>query len=125
MHEELLETIEDRYQEIEKAFHDKDLEAVASHIAPGWTGEAKGERVTREQLLGNVRNQFETLDDISWPRTITLISATDTEAVVKAVGDYCATKADTGEPFEMHLANQDTWTLGPGGWQVSGSLALD
>jgi hypothetical protein len=125
MQDERFDRIKAAYAEIEEAFRNKALDTLAKYIAPGWTGVAGEHTVTRDELLDNVRGQFETLDDISWPRTITLVSAGPDRIVVNAAGTYRAIQRENGEPFELYLANEDTWTHGPNGWQNSGSRSLE
>lgn len=112
------------YAEIEEAFRTKDLDVVAKYIAPNWVGMMGDEPVDRVQLLRNVKGQFETLDDISWPRTIAVIRSDATRIKVKAEGVYRATQRESGEPFEIALTNEDTWILGPEGWRNFASKSL-
>lgn len=120
-----LKAIETKYAEIDEAFRSKDLDTVARHIAPNWVGTAGGKTVTRDQLMENVWHQFETLDNISWHREIELVGAEGELVTVRAVGVFRATKRESGEPLELNLANDDTWTNGPGGWQVTRSVGVE
>jgi len=117
--------IEARYRDIDKAFRHKDLDTVAKHIAPNWTGTDAGKPVTRQDLLDNVKRMFDTLSDITWPRTVKPVSVDEHKVVVIAEGDYRAKKTESGEPVEMHLSNKDTWTDQGGEWKVSASLGLE
>ena len=125
MADERIRKVEAAYAEIDEAFRNKDLDAVARHTAPDWSGTTGEKTVTRDQLLENVRMQFETLENISWNRTVNLVSADDDRIVAKATGVFRAVKRANGDPVELNLANEDTWRRGPTGWQVSHSVALE
>jgi ketosteroid isomerase-like protein len=120
-----LKEIEAAYAELDKAFRNKDLDTVARYTASDWKGTASGKAITREQLTEHVRSQFETLDNISWPRTVSLLADADEKVVIRAAGTYTAVKRENGEPIELELSNDDTWTRGPKGWQITRSVSVE
>ena len=113
------------YDEIAEAFRHKDLEAIAKYISSDWTGAHGENKVTRDQLLENVASQFKDFNDISWPRTLSNPRFDGDNVTVRAAGTYRAMKADSGEPFEMELANDDSWRKGQDGWQSVFSTGLE
>lgn len=113
------------YEDVNQAFQNKDLDGITKYISPDWTGEFGGGAVTRDPLVENVRNQLQNFDEISWPRTISHPRTDGNKLTVRAEGPYKAVKADSREPIQMDLANEDTWQKGPNGWQNIYSKALE
>jgi len=105
------------YAEIADAFRNKDLDGITKYISPDWKGFHGDSIATRDQLLDNLNSQFQEFNEISWPRTIGNARVDGETVTVRAEGHYHAVKAVTGEPFDMDIANDDTWANGPDGWQ--------
>ena len=122
--EDQLEELRAIYSEIETAFRTKDLDGVAKYISTSFTGAHGEHTVTRDDLLENVRTQFQDYDDISWPRRIGDAHTEGDKITVRAEGTYRAIKAENQEPIKMELANHDTWQDGPEGWQCVHSTGL-
>ena len=120
-----LEELKEIYSEIEVAFRNKDLNGIAKYISPEFTGAHGTHTFTRDQLLENVRSQFQDFDDISWPRRIGDVHTDGDKVTVRAEGTYRAVRSDTREPVQMELANHDTWRKGPDGWQNIHSTGLE
>ncbi len=112
-------------QWIERLANKKPHEVNTKYVSPAWTGEFGGSAVTRDQLVENVRNQLQTFDEITWPRTISNPRTDGDKLTVRAEGPYQAVKQDTREPVQMQLANDDTWQKGPNGWLNIYSKALE
>lgn len=106
------------YDEIEEAFKNKDLATISRFTAPEWTGwDPNGSAVTREKLMDNVRNMFETVDVLSWPRKVTKVKETNKHFDVTA-GCPLRTKNKQGEIEEQPITNVDTWFESPEGWVI-------
>jgi ketosteroid isomerase-like protein len=112
------------YDQVSAAFRAKDLDRVMRFIHPDWVGEAQGQRVTREELQAHVAHQFATLDDIDWPRTISDLRPDGDQVTVRSSGPYRARNAETGEPVELQLTNDDRWIHTDAGWLNIHSVAI-
>jgi hypothetical protein len=117
--------LEGVYRLLDMAFQKKNLEGIASYVAQEWTGRANDQSVSRDQLIENVRGQFERFNDIRWERTIEPLREDNGEFTVRASGIYRAVEADSGKTVEMMLVNDDTWAKRAGGWQIVRSISVE
>lgn len=120
-----LKELEEIYSAVAMAFWEKNLDGIAKYIAEDWTGEYGGHTVKKSDLVGNVREQLETLDHIDWPRTLSIVSVEGDKLTIRSEGTYRAVKKENGEQVEMKLANEDTWQKGPQGWLNIYSQSLE
>src|SRR5882724_494114 len=86
------------YTDLADAFRRKDLNAVAGFIAPEFRGQAGKQTVSRDDLLGHVRDQFAKWEDITWNRELSDLRVEGDAVTVRASGVYLAKDRNTGEP---------------------------
>jgi ketosteroid isomerase-like protein len=120
---EVRSALEQVYVDASQAFIDKDLGKIEGFTAEDFTADDGKAKKNREQFLEGIRNQFETMDVVSWDRSIISVKHQGDLVLVVNEGDFVAKKQD-GSEVRMSMVNEDAWEKQNGKWMIKWARSI-
>jgi hypothetical protein len=110
------------YKTLTRAFEHHDMKPFESLLAPDYEGiDPKGEKLSRQQILGDFKRQMDAMKDIHWIRKIKKFSFEGQEADVLVDGKMRGiVSGKDGKPHKMtlHATTLDHWLHSSSGWHI-------